>query len=149
VSSKSRIRLLSTSGQGGQPGGVDDVGLAARRVFDPSGVDQHHVETGLFEPAVRALPIDAGAFHRHALRPHRDEKFGHGVDVLFESAVFGRGEAVVGIENGDDQNPVMDVDAGGDSHDLVESLELGTDDPPFGVNRFVRVSPLDHRCPPE
>jgi len=64
-----------------KPGGISDVGLAARQVLDVSGIDQHHLHARqVLQQVVERLPIVTGGFHHDArnllcgkMIPHRHD----------------------------------------------------------------------------
>jgi len=53
-----------------QPGGVRDIGLAARHLLDVTRIDKQTVEL-ILEDRPDRLPIDAGRLHRHLRHPVR------------------------------------------------------------------------------
>ncbi len=71
----------------GQPGGVADVGLAARHLLDVARVDQQQLEV-ILEDVPDRLPVDAGGLHGDLLDPvgakpiAQPEQAGHGGDEL-------------------------------------------------------------------
>jgi hypothetical protein len=48
-----------------QPGGIGDVTLTAGQVLHVPGVDQHHLESDIFEQVVERLPVIPSGLHHH------------------------------------------------------------------------------------
>src|SRR5437588_11211863 len=72
--------------QGSQPVGIADVGLASWYVLDVTGVDDERTDVDCFQRRVRALPIDARAFHDHLIRLEGRGPRGQLAPVALETA---------------------------------------------------------------
>ena len=67
--------------QVGQPGGVGDIGFAARHVAGVVGVDQHHRQR-VFEQVEVRLPVIAGRFHHHTADPFGEQVLPQRQDLI-------------------------------------------------------------------